>query len=210
MMRLTLVGLLFNHPTKECRAMTEDSKLLPAPEEQPSNDWLLPVLVFFGAFIVILLLVLGGGGPADSGLSVAEKPETAASTEATAVVNEITAPMPGIASNGKIEIVSPADGETVGTTFTVVLQATYVTVEPAGEIHNNAGHFHILVDEPFTEVGEVVPNDETHIHMGDGSRERELQLAPGEHTLRVQFADGAHRVYGGDGLRAEITITVAE
>ena len=191
--------------------MTDDSRLLPAPEGQSSNDWLLPVLVFFGAFVVILLLVLGGAGSSDAGLSVAEKPEdTVASTEATAVTNEITAPMPRIASNGTIEIVSPADGETVATTFTVVLQASYVTVEPAGEIRNNAGHFHILVDEPYIEAGEVVPNDETHIHMGDGSRERELQLEPGAHTLRVQLADGAHRAYGGDGMRTEINITVSE
>ena len=45
--------------------MTE-SKMLPAPEGQSSNDWLLPVLVFFGAFVVILLLVLGGAESSDS------------------------------------------------------------------------------------------------------------------------------------------------
>lgn len=180
--------------------MAEDSKMLPAPEGQSGNDWLLPVLVFFGAFVVLLLLLLGQGS-GDSGLSVAEKP-AAQSAEAPG-------PQPNIASNGSIAFVEPTDGQTVPQTFKVVLQATYVTVEPAGELHNNAGHFHILVDVPFVAAGEVIPKDANHIHLGDGSKETELTLAPGEHTLRLQFADGVHRAYPGDGMRAEIHITVS-
>ncbi|MBP6707250.1 MAG: DUF4399 domain-containing protein, partial [Achromobacter sp.] len=37
--------------------------------------------------------------------------------------------------------------------------------------------------------------------------ETELKLAPGKHTLTMQFADGAHRSYGPD-LSSTISVTV--
>jgi hypothetical protein len=45
-------------------------------------------------------------------------------------------------------------------------------------------------------VATAVPADAQHIHYGLGQTEADLRLEPGPHTLRLQFADGAHRSYG--------------
>jgi hypothetical protein len=45
------------------------------------------------------------------------------------------------------------------------------------------------------------------MHFGKGQTETPLTLAPGEHTLSLQFADGLHRSYGA-AYRKTIRITV--
>ena len=47
-----------------------------------------------------------------------------------------------------------------------------------------------------------------HLHFGDGSIETELALTPGEHTLCLQAADGAHTALPGEGMTHTISITV--
>ncbi|MEM7345237.1 MAG: DUF4399 domain-containing protein [Chloroflexota bacterium] len=102
----------------------------------------------------------------------------------------------------------PADGATVSSPFTVVMAVEGLFIEPSGEVMEGAGHMHILVDTDFVEPGEIIPADDQHLHYGDGSVETELDLEPGEYTLRLQFADGLHTALEGDQYRDEITITV--
>lgn len=168
--------------------MTDDVKQLPAPESQ-RDDWLIPALVFFGFFVVVLLIVLGNSQTTGS--------------DALTLVDKQSAALPP-----KVEFVEPADGAEVGTTFNVSFAAMNLIVEPAGEIHDGAGHFHILIDEPFVEPGEIIPNNATHLHYGNAALGASITLEPGTYTLRLQFADGAHRALAGDGYRDEITITV--
>ncbi len=104
----------------------------------------------------------------------------------------------------------PADGATVTSPFEVVMAATVLVVEPSGEVNEGAGHFHILVDTDFTPAGEVIPTDEQHLHYGQGQTSVTLELEPGEHTLRLQFADGLHTALEGDQYRDTITVIVAE
>ena len=91
----------------------------------------------------------------------------------------------------------PADGATVSSPFDVVMAATGLVVEPSGEVNQGAGHFHILVDTDFIPAGQVIPTDEQHLHYGKGQTTISLELEPGEHTLRLQFADGAPHRFGG-------------
>lgn len=170
--------------------MTE-TKMLPEPEGGQSNDWLLPVLVFFGAFIIMLLLMLGNSGQPDAELSLADKSESVAE--------------PGSA---RVAFLEPKDNQTVGAVFPVILQAVNLTVEPSGEVNEGAGHFHVLIDAPFIEAGDVIPSDESHLHMGDGSVVKEITLEPGTYTLRLQFANGEHVAQDGDAYRDEITVIV--
>jgi hypothetical protein len=102
----------------------------------------------------------------------------------------------------------PVDGATVSTTFKVEMAATGLVVEPSGEINEGAGHFHILVDTDFIPAGQVTPTDEQHLHFGKGQTAVYLELEPGEHTLRLQFADGAHIALEGDQYRDTITVVV--
>ena len=52
-----------------------------------------------------------------------------------------------------------------------------------------------------------VPADASHIHFGKGQSKHVLNVAPGQHTLTLQFADGAHRSYGPEWATS-ITVTV--
>ena len=101
---------------------------------------------------------------------------------------------------------TPEDGAEVTAPVQVQMLADGVAVSPAGTFEDNSGHFHILVNAPFIPAGSVIPADSAHIHYGDGSTEVSLDLPPGEHTLRLQLADGAHIAM--DGLQDEIRITV--
>ena len=104
---------------------------------------------------------------------------------------------------------SPADGASVTSPVHLVFQTTGMEVKPAGQLIANSGHHHVIVDGQPTPEGAAVPADDTHIHFGDGRTETDLVLAPGEHTLTLQFADGLHRSYG-PGLSTAITVTVTE
>ena len=126
-------------------------------------------------------------------------------TESTSVTTTATTPT----TTQRVRFVTPVAGATVAPTFTVAMTATGLTVEPAGAINDNAGHFHILVDTDFVEAGEVIINDANHLHYGKGQLTTTLNLEPGEHVLRLQFANGAHIALEGPAYQDTITVTVA-
>jgi len=90
------------------------------------------------------------------------------------------------------------DGDSVASPVNVCLSATGITIEPKGAVKEGSGHHHLLVDmtadelKAFEAPGVVVATDERHIHMGDGAACKDIELAPGEHTLTAVVADGAH------------------
>src|SRR5262249_10968164 len=154
--------------------------------------------------LLLVGLVVGGGGNAQPTPTLAPpvtsevtiEPTTPATAEATAAATmEMTSESTAEATESaapSVRFVSPVDGATVPEAFDVVMAATGLTVEPAGDIHENAGHFHILIDAPFIEAGQAIPKDETHLHFGMGQTTTQLTLTPGTHVLRLQFANGAH------------------
>lgn len=109
-----------------------------------------------------------------------------------------------------VRLVSPSAGATVPTTFTVVMAATGLNVEPAGLVNQEAGHFHLLIDEPYVAPGEIVPTDETHLHFGKAQLTTTVTLEPGVYLLRLQMADGEHRALSGNEYRDQIEIVVEE
>jgi len=110
----------------------------------------------------------------------------------------------------RVFFIQPTDYAILPITSTIVMGVEGLDVEPAGEIREGAGHLHILVDTDFIAPGEVIPSDELHLHYGKGQLSAEVGLTPGEHTLRLQFANGAHIALEGDQYRAEINVTVTE
>lgn len=106
-----------------------------------------------------------------------------------------------------MSIASPEDGATVESPFGVSMAADGFTIEPAGEVREGAGHLHLMVDTDCLAPGETIPEDEAHLHFGDGSTQTELDLPAGEHTLCLQAGDGVHTSLD---LTDQITITVAE
>lgn len=120
-------------------------------------------------------------------------------------------PAPGAASlkpvmappGAKVLFVEPQNGATVRGPLVdgkvvvhVRMGVEGIEVRPAGEQVDGTGHHHVIVDGQGIPLGDAVPKDETHLHFGQGQTEADVPLAPGSHTLTLQFADGAHLSYG--------------
>jgi hypothetical protein len=96
----------------------------------------------------------------------------------------------------RVEIVAPADGDTVvGPEVEVVLRAVGVRVAPAlGERVEGEGHHHLFVDTEVTPPGDTIPKDVPGIvHLGTGAERFVVKdLAPGPHRIVAVFAWGDH------------------
>ena len=99
------------------------------------------------------------------------------------------------------------DGQTVSSPVKVEMGVNGMEIKPAGEIIKGTGHHHIIIDGNWIKTGDVVPANKTHIHFGKGQTETSLELEPGQHTLTLQFANGAHQSFG-EAWSKTITITV--
>jgi hypothetical protein len=144
------------------------------------------------ALLVVLALILVGacGGESDS------TDETAGGTATEEA-----------STQGEVSFAEPEDGAEVSTPVKVKMEAKDFTIEPAGEVREGAGHFHIMVDTECVAAGQVIPNDATHVHFGKAQTEAELPLPAGEHELCLQAADGAHTALD---LADTITVQVKE
>ncbi len=93
--------------------------------------------------------------------------------------------------------VEPKRGANVHSPLKVKFGVRGMTVKPAGALEKGTGHHHLLIDaERSLPAGTIVPADEKHLHFGKGQTETEVSLAPGTHSLTLQFADGTHASYG--------------
>lgn len=87
-------------------------------------------------------------------------------------------------------------GYRVRTPFWVEFGVRGMGVIPAGNANEKAGHHHILIDTPLPRDHTApIPFSATHKHFGKGQTGTELDLPPGRHTLRLLFADHAHKPY---------------
>lgn len=91
-----------------------------------------------------------------------------------------------------IEVIEPQDGATVTSPFRVRVSTDHVALAPAGRTLDGEGHWHVMVDGDCLEAGEVIPKDDSHLHVGSGEDHAEFDLAPGVHDLCVQLGDGFH------------------
>lgn len=88
------------------------------------------------------------------------------------------------------------NGYRVRTPFWVEFGVRGMGVIPAGNANDKAGHHHILIDTPLPRDHTApIPFSATHKHFGKGQTGTELGLPPGRHTLRLLFADHAHKPY---------------
>ncbi len=109
----------------------------------------------------------------------------------------------------EVYIISPADGEIVGSTFTVQFGLKGMGVAPAGIDKANTGHHHLLIDaESLPDMATPMPMSPSLKHFGGGQTEVELNLAPGEHTLQLVLGDYLHIPHLPAVISKEITITV--
>ncbi len=114
-----------------------------------------------------------------------------------------------ISKDSGVYFVNLKNGDTVTSPVIVQMGVKGMSVEPAGVYNAGKGHHHLIIDGSFTEKGQMVMKDSTHLHFGKGQTADTLKLSPGQHSLTLQFADGMHRSYGKDWSNT-ITITVKQ
>jgi hypothetical protein len=102
----------------------------------------------------------------------------------------------GVAHAASVSFVEPKDGATVSNPVHVKFAVDGMKVAPAGTTTEGTGHHHLIVDGQPLPKGEVIPANDKSLHFGKGQTETEITLPPGEHTLTLDFGDGAHRSYG--------------
>ncbi len=90
-------------------------------------------------------------------------------------------------------IISPADGEVVGQTFTVKFGLQGMGVAPAGVVREGTGHHHLLIDvDELPPLNKSLPSSDQVRHFGGGQTETTLTLEPGKHTLQLILGDHLH------------------
>ena len=107
------------------------------------------------------------------------------------------------------KITEPANGATVASPVKVCLTAEGVVAEPAANgVNEGKGHHHLLVDVDLpADLTQPIAKDDKHVHMGDGSSCKELNLASGKHTIRSLFAKGNHIPYNPP-ITSTVEVTV--
>ena len=112
-------------------------------------------------------------------------------------------------AGAKAYIISPKNGDTVSSPFTVQFGLKGMGVAPAGVNHADTGHHHLLID--VTEMPSLttpLPANDHIKHFGGGQTETELTLPPGTHTLQLIVGDYLHIPLDPPVTSEKITITV--
>jgi hypothetical protein len=113
----------------------------------------------------------------------------------------------GVAHAASVSFVEPKDGATVSNPIHVKFAVDGMTVMPAGTMTEGTGHHHLIIDGQPLPKGEVIPANDKSLHFGKGQTQTDITLPPGDHTLTLDFGDGAHRSYGPE-MSKTITIHV--
>ncbi len=111
--------------------------------------------------------------------------------------------------DARVFIVSPADGASVDAEFDVEFGVEGMEIRPAGDLTPGSGHHHLLIDvSELPPLDAPIPDDAQHRHFGKGQTSTRIQLAPGTHTLQLDFADGRHVQFDPPLVSPRITVHV--
>ncbi len=95
-----------------------------------------------------------------------------------------------------VDVSNLRDGQVVSSPFRVDFSIRGMGVIPAGKPHSKAGHHHLLVNIALpVNPTEQIPFNDFHRHFGKGQTGAVVALPPGEHRVRLLFADHDHRPY---------------
>ena len=108
-------------------------------------------------------------------------------------------------------ILSPTEGDTVGSDITVTLGATGVTIEKASGVRvEGIGHHHLFLDDNVTAADQPIPPaTPTTVHIGTGANEWTFKGVPaGPHRIIAVVAYGDHVPMSG--VRADTVNVVVK
>ena len=112
-------------------------------------------------------------------------------------------------NNARVYFIWPKDGQVInGGKFWVRLGLRNAGVAPAGVVHPNTGHHHMIIDADLPPFDEEIPADRHHLHFGAGQTEVRLKLPPGEHTLQLLMGDHNHVPHDPPIYSRQITVVV--
>lgn len=112
------------------------------------------------------------------------------------------------AAGPRAYIVSPVDGATVTSPFTVVFGLENFGVAPAGTQRDNTGHHHLVINAPLPPLDRPIPADANHMHFGGGQTQATIDLPPGRHTLQLLMGDHMHMPHADPIYSDVVTVTV--
>ena len=96
-----------------------------------------------------------------------------------------------------VTITKPAPMSDVTGPVEICMETNGYTVEPAKNgVNEGKGHHHLIIDADLPDLSQPVPKDAQHIHMGDGSTCKTVELSKGKmYTIKALFARGNHVPY---------------
>jgi Domain of unknown function (DUF4399) len=89
------------------------------------------------------------------------------------------------------------------------LRAEGMTVEAAGAVHQNAGHFAVGVDAQPVPLGTAIKKNSGYQLYEKGETEVQSGVRPGKHVLTLQLVDARNRSYGPEWAQT-LAIQVTE
>lgn len=142
------------------------------------------------------------------------EPQEEAAPDAAAV----PAPAPEVAlpprkpspEGARVWFVSPGDGAALTSPFVVEFGLEGMELLPAGEIGENTGHHHLLVNTPLPRMDLPIITDDAHMHFGLAQTSVELSLAPGTYTLQLLLGDDLHIPHEPPVMSEVITVEVTD
>ena len=135
-----------------------------------------------------------------------KKEPTAPATQPKPAVNMTRAKS---AVGARVFIVEPQNGATVSSPLTVKFGIEGIELAPAGELKDNSGHHHLLIDmETLPPLDQPLPFSDKVLHFGQAQTEASVNLMPGTHTLQLVLAGGNHIPHDPPVVSEKITITV--
>lgn len=108
----------------------------------------------------------------------------------------------------KIGFTGIKEGDTVASPVKFDFALEGAKIAPAGTADAGTGHFHVIVDSDLPPQDAPLPASDKVIHFGKGQTGAELTLAPGPHTLQLEFTDGNHLPFDPPVTSDKINITV--